>query len=118
MATVPAELLSELERKYFWWEPVARGPRSELRILAHAMDLAGFDDIRRLETIVGIDRLADAMLQAQPGWLSNRSWELWRGRLSRATGRTLPTEPPKRILPELPVELAARLRVGDSAVDG
>lgn len=96
MATVPADFISEMERKYFWWEPVGRTRRSEDRILAQAMDLAGFDDIRRLETIVGAERLAEMMLQAQAGWLSERSWELWRGRLSLATGRKLPDEPPRR----------------------
>jgi hypothetical protein len=95
---VPADLISELECKYFWWDPVGSKPRSESRILAQAMDLADFADIRRLETIVGPDCLADIMLNAQPGWLGERSWELWRGRLSLATGRKIPEEPPQRSL--------------------
>lgn len=96
MATVPADFISELERKYFWWEPVGGVARSDDRIIAQAMDLAGFDDIRRLEAVMGAHRLAEVMLQAQPGWLSERSWELWHGRLSLATGRPLPAEPPRR----------------------
>ena len=96
MATVPADFISELEDKYFWWDRIHGAPRSNTRILAQAMDLAGFDDIRRLETILGADRLAEVMLDAEPGWLSDRSWELWRGRLSLATGRRLPEEPPRR----------------------
>ena len=87
LGPVPPDLISELESKYFWWEHVGSEPRSESRILAQAMDTAGFDDIRRLETTVGPERLADLMVQAQPGWLSERSWEFWRGRLSHATSR-------------------------------
>jgi len=98
LGKIPADLLSELEKKYFWWEPIGAVPRSEARILAQAMDWADFADIRRLENVVGPNRLLDVMTNAQPGWLSDRSWELWRGRLSLATGRVLPEEPPRRTL--------------------
>jgi hypothetical protein len=95
---LPADLASELERQFFWWEPVGSRPRSHARILAQAMDFAPFEDVRRLETVVGADRLLDVMVRAEPGWLSDRSWEFWRGRLRRATGRDLPEEPPRRTL--------------------
>ena len=62
------------------------------------MNLGTFDDIRRLERTLGPHRLADIMLQAEPGWLSDRSWEFWRGRLSLALGKALPEEPPRRSL--------------------
>jgi hypothetical protein len=88
--------LSELERKFFWWEPVGTEPRSVERIVAQAMSFAGFDDILRLEHELGPDFLADVMLKAQPGWIDARSWELWCGRLTYATGRTLPAEAPVR----------------------
>jgi len=96
-ATSP-DLVSELEKKYFWWKPVGSQPRSALRVVAQAMDLASFADIRRLETVLGPARLVDVMLRAQPGWLSERSWALWRGRLARATGHAIPEAPPKRAL--------------------
>ncbi len=95
---IPAGLLSELENKYFWWEPIGQQRRSEDRILAQAMDQADFAEIRRLETTIGPQRLAAVMTQAQPGWLSDRSWELWRGRLSLATGQAVADEPPQRAL--------------------
>jgi hypothetical protein len=90
------ELLSELERKYFWWEPVGSEPRSAARIIAQAMSLAGFEDIIRLERELGPDRLVEIMLKAQPGWIDARSWELWRGRLALATGREIPAVAPVR----------------------
>jgi hypothetical protein len=94
--SVPADLASALERKFFWWEPVGGQLRSHLRILAQAMEFASFDDVRHLEQVIGGRRLVDAMLQAEPGWISDRSWEFWRGRLARATGRAIPEMPPGR----------------------
>jgi len=73
-ADLPSDLASELERKFFWWENVTGTPRSHARILAQAMSFASFDDIRYLERRLGPDRLADAMFEAQPGWIDDRSW--------------------------------------------
>jgi hypothetical protein len=89
-------LIAELERKYFWWEPVGGKPRSVSRIVAQAMNFATFDDIRQLEKTLGYRRLADVMEQAEPGWIGDRSWEFWRGRLSHVLGRAIPEEAPRR----------------------
>ena len=94
--SLPKEFASELERKFFWWPPAGSQPRSETRILAQAMSLASFEDVRRLETAVGPHRLADVMLAAEPGWITDRSWEFWRGRLQLATGKVIPEAPPRR----------------------
>jgi hypothetical protein len=93
----PEDLLSELERRFFWWEPVGSKPRSENRILAQAMSLAGFAEIKRLERVIGYDRLVEVMLNAEPGWIDERSWEFWRGRLMHATGQAIPDEAPVRV---------------------
>jgi hypothetical protein len=92
---LPADIASELERKYFWWEPVDAQPRSETRILAQVMDLGSFEDMRRLEKLLDPDRLATVMLSAEPGWISERSWEFWRGRFF-AVGKAIPDAPPRR----------------------
>ena len=90
------ELVSALERKFFWWEPVGAQVRSDDRILAQAMNFASFAEVRELEKVLGPDHLAQVMMHAEPGWLSERSWEFWRGRLALATGRAMPPEPPRR----------------------
>jgi hypothetical protein len=100
---LPADLAADLEKKFFWWEPVGEQPRSDARILAQAMTLASFDEVRRLETTLGPQRLVEAMLQAEPGWIDPRSWEFWRGRLSLATGLAIPEAPPKRLFDVGPV---------------
>jgi hypothetical protein len=93
---LPADLARDLEKRFFWWDPVGSEPRSDSRILAQAMELGSFSDIRHLESVVGPHALADLMLNAEPGWLSDRSWEFWRGRLALATGKTIPEEAPRR----------------------
>jgi hypothetical protein len=95
---LPADLAAELESRFFWWDPVGLQPRSHARILAQAMDLASFADVRRLEKALGPHRLVEAMLDAEPGWISERSWEFWRGRLALVTGQTMPDAPPRRSL--------------------
>jgi hypothetical protein len=89
-------LIAEFGRKYIWWQPVGDAPHSEERIIAQAVDLGTYDDILRMEQTLGCERLAQVMLNAAPGWLSDRSWEFWRGRLSYRLGRALPEEPPRR----------------------
>ena len=59
------------------------------------MDLAPFETVLHLERELGSDYLAEVMLAAEPGWISDRSWEFWRGRLVPATGRAIPEEPPR-----------------------
>ncbi len=90
--------IAALGRKYLWWDAVGDDPHSENRIIAQAMNLATYDDILVLEQMVGKHRLVEIMLQAEPGWLSDRSWEFWRGRLSPAAEGGIPEEPPRRSL--------------------
>jgi hypothetical protein len=71
---------------------------SENRIIAQAMNFGTFDDIIVLEQTIGKKRLVEVMLRAEPGWLSDRSWEFWRGRLSPAAGGGIPAEAPRRHL--------------------
>jgi hypothetical protein len=40
--------------------------------------------------------LVEIMQHAEPGWISDRSWEFWRGRLSFAMGAAIPNEAPRR----------------------
>ena len=93
---ISQETIAEFGRKYLWWEPVGERPHSEDRIIAQTMNLATYDDILLLEQTVGKPRLVEIMLHAEPGWINDRSWEFWRGRLSFAMGMPLPDKAPKR----------------------
>jgi hypothetical protein len=92
---VPADTIAKLGRKYMWWKPVEGYSHSEDRIIAQTMNLGTYDDIILLEQAVGQERLADVMVRAAPGWINERSWEFWRGRLS-STGAAIPPKPPRR----------------------
>ena len=95
---ITARSIAELGRKCLWWDPVSDEPHSENRIIAQTMNFCTFDDIVVLEQTVGKNRLVEVMLRAEPGWLSDRSWEFWRGRLSLTAGGTIPEEAPRRSL--------------------
>jgi hypothetical protein len=99
MATddVSRETIAEFGRKYLWWEPVGDQRHSDDRIIAQTMNLATYDDILLLEQAVGTARLVEIMLHAEPGWINDRSWEFWRGRLSFATGAAIPDKAPRRV---------------------
>jgi hypothetical protein len=90
------QTIAEFGRKYLWWKPVGEEPHSEDRIIAQTMNLGTYDDILLLEETIGKPRLVEIMLNAQPGWFSDRSWEFWRGRLSYATAAAIPDQPPRR----------------------
>src|SRR5579859_1608739 len=94
---VPADVIAELGQKYLWWRPAEGHLHSENRIIAQTMNLGTYDDILLLEQTVGPARLIDVMLHSEPGWIDDRSWEFWRGRLWFATGATIPHKPPQRL---------------------
>jgi hypothetical protein len=93
----PKDLVADFGRKYLWWQPAAGVPHSEDRIIAQTMNLGTYEDILLLEETVGRARLVAIMLHAEPGWIDDRSWEFWRGRLSFATGATIPRHGPRRV---------------------
>ena len=90
------ETITGFGRKYLWWKPPGEQLHSEDRIIAQTMNLGTYDDILLLEQTVGRPRLVEIMLHAEPGWISDRSWEFWRGRLSFATGVAIPNRAPRR----------------------
>jgi hypothetical protein len=90
------ELLEQFRRKYLWWTPVDGRPFSEERIIVQTMNLGTYDDILLLENAVGQTHLVEIIRSAEPGWLNDRSWEFWRGRLTLATGMAIPDRAPRR----------------------
>jgi len=99
---VSASVIAEFGRKYIWWKPVGGQQHSEDRIIAQTMNLGTYDDILVLEQTVGKSRLVEIMLRAEPGWIGDRSWEFWRGRLSFATGAAIPEKAPRRLFHAAP----------------
>jgi hypothetical protein len=79
-----------------WWPAVSAAGHGEERIIAQVMDIGSYDDILRIEAVLGRERLAEVMAHAQPGWIGARSWDFWRGRLRVQAGLQTPEHPPKR----------------------
>jgi hypothetical protein len=93
MTTRPA-LLTDFAARYIWWRD-EHAP-SDDRVIAQVMNLGTYDDIRRLEATYGPYELRAVMLRAQPGWIGERSWGFWRGRLLAAGAGPIPEAPPRR----------------------
>jgi len=93
---LPADpLLAELSARYLWWRPADGRPFPEARLIAQVMNIGTYSDIRRLESEFRPRQLARVMLDAAPGWFSDRSWEFWRGRL-KDSGLPIPPSAPRR----------------------
>ena len=90
------DVIARLGCKYLWWQPVDGRSHSEDRMIAQTMNFGTYEDILLHERSAGQARLADVMLRAEPGWINDRSWEFWRGRLSFAIGAVIPPKPPQR----------------------
>ena len=92
---LPTDLLREFATRYIWWHD--EHPPSDDRIIAQVMNMGTYDDILRLEAVCNPSELQQLMLRAQPGWISARSWDFWRGRLrARGIDGQIPEKPPRR----------------------
>jgi len=87
-------LLAEFAARYIWWRD--EHPPSDDRIVAQVMNLGTYDDIRRLEATLSPDELRGVMLRAAAGWISDRSWDFWRGRLRHGGVGQIPERAPRR----------------------
>jgi hypothetical protein len=92
--TTRAALLAHLAARYIWWrsEP---GP-SEDRIIAQVINIGTYDDIRRLEAMFSPEELRAVMLRAASGWIGDRSWGFFRGRLLYKGAGPIPETAPRR----------------------
>jgi hypothetical protein len=98
---LPPDLLRAFTTRYIWWRD--DHPPSEDRIIAQVMNMGTYDDIRRLEAVCTSSELQQLMLRAQPGWISARSWDFWRGRLrARGVDGQIPEKPPRRSFYDVP----------------
>jgi hypothetical protein len=79
-----AAFIADLAKKYVWWDAVDPNGHTLARMIAQIMRLGTYDDILRLEDIADPSVLADVMRNSAPGWFDDRSWDFWRGRLSRS----------------------------------
>ena len=89
-----AALLRDFASRYIWWQD--QTPPCDDRVIAQVMSIGTYDDIRRLEAAYRPEELREVMRRAQPGWISERSWDFWRGRLHADGVAQIPERPPRR----------------------
>lgn len=88
-------LLREMARKYLWWLRPGEAARPD-EVITQVMELGDYDDVLRVETALGRQRLASALRGAGPGRLSPRSWTYWHYRLGLTGPGKAPPPPPRR----------------------
>ena len=88
--------ISTMASRYLWWKPIEKSGFAMTRKIAQIMHLGVYEDIRRLEELLGEDVLAEVMQNSEPGWFDDRSWDFWRGRLSVSNNRHIDERRPKR----------------------
>ena len=91
-----SELLDRLGPKYLWWDFVGDERQREVRVLAQVMDLGTYEDIQAVEQYWSPGDLARILSKAQPGWISDRSWSFWLGRLNGSVSTPIAPHPPRR----------------------
>jgi hypothetical protein len=80
--------------KYLWWKTPDEAVARPERLYAQVMDIGDYDDVQRLDALVGEDVLRHVLRRAEPGQFNPRSWAYWHYRL----GVVKPGEP----VPEMP----------------
>jgi hypothetical protein len=89
--------LRRMARRYVWWLPPADALKRPHLVAAQVMELGDYDDVVRMESVLGRDALAAALRRAEPGRFSAPSWTFWHYRLGLArSGRVPPL--PKRVI--------------------
>ncbi|MBA3823451.1 MAG: hypothetical protein H0X24_06010 [Ktedonobacterales bacterium] len=94
------ELLCDFAARYIWWKTVDAALAYPERIVAQVMNLGTFTDIGRLLTVWPTEVLRPLLMQAEPGWFTERSWAFWQLYLGLVPVNGTPPPLPHRRLPE------------------
>ena len=79
----PADLKS-FARKYIWWKSPDEAVLHPVRVISQVMEIGDFDDVKRLNELVGDAVFVEALQQADAGTFRPRSWHYWHYRLGLA----------------------------------
>jgi hypothetical protein len=89
-----AELL-ELAPRVIWFEPPERAPAEPVRFLTYVMTYATLEELAVIRRYVTMDDFREALEQAPPGIMDDRSWAYW----NVVTGRYPVPPMPRRVIP-------------------
>jgi len=89
--------LRRMARRYVWWLPPADALKRPHLVPSQVMELGDYDDVVRMESVLGRDALAAALREAEPGRFSVPSWTFWHYRLGLARPGRVPRLPKRAI---------------------
>jgi hypothetical protein len=91
--TVDFQALKPLAQKYVWWKTPDEALAMPQRVIAQVMNIGDYDDVQSMATSLGDEALRNALLQAQAGQFSPRSWAYWHYRLGLRSDQDVPALP-------------------------
>ncbi|MDP2195356.1 MAG: hypothetical protein Q8J72_05135 [Rhodocyclaceae bacterium] len=89
-------LFERLAARYVWWQSPREAALQPRRIITRVMELGDYADVEALDDAVGEVALRDALLHAEVGEFSPRSWHYWHYRLGLARLGEVPPLPQRR----------------------
>ena len=86
------DVILEMARNFVWWKEPQEAALNIIDLLCRALRYGSWEDIQRLEAVVGRNAFCEALLHSSPGILDEPSWNYWHHRFN-----LLPVPPlPKR----------------------
>jgi hypothetical protein len=90
--------LMALVSHVIWFEPPERALADPIRFLAYLMTYGTADEIAVVRRYLDLDDFREALEQAPPGIMDERSWAYW----NVVTGRYPVPPMPRRVIPDVP----------------
>lgn len=90
-------LLLDLAGKYVWWKRPSEAVSQPQRVIAQVMDIGDYADVQRLAEIAGDAVLREALIHAEAGQFSERSWSYWHYRLGMSAPGKVPPMPARKL---------------------
>jgi hypothetical protein len=88
-----SDALRALASKYVWWKTPEEALDRPQRVIAQVMNIGDYDDVQAMASVLGVDRLCDALTRAEAGQFGERSWAYWHYRLDLAKLGQVPPLP-------------------------
>ena len=96
MRSLPSNAdLLRVASRVVWFEPAEQALSDPVRFLAYAMTYATTEEITVVRNYLELDDFREALEQAPPGVMDERSWAYW----NIVTGRYPVPPMPRRIIP-------------------
>jgi hypothetical protein len=93
MTAQDIERLRPFAARYLWWKTAEEALRYPERVVAQVMNIGSFEDLQRLDQIVGEEGLRLVLSHAEAGQFTPRSWHYWHYRLGLSRPGEVPSLP-------------------------